>query len=114
MSSSPPIGSIAFGRSGAGYPVIEVHADRIVLKKDDRPWAVNPVAIARWELPRPIQPGDRVRLKGTQAEYTVVEVYSVRCGRDENDEPFFEQWARLETSDGKPATWKIQQLEVFQ
>jgi hypothetical protein len=51
MSFSPPVGAIAFGRSGAGYPVIGVQPDRILLKRDGAPWAVNPVAIVRWELP---------------------------------------------------------------
>lgn len=60
MNSSPPMGAIAFGKSGVGYPVIEVHPDRIVLKKDGEPWAVNLVAIARWELPHPFPVGSIV------------------------------------------------------
>jgi hypothetical protein len=114
VNFSPPIGAIAFGKSGAGYPVIEVRPDRIVLKRADGPWAVNPVAIVRWELPAPrlIQVGDRVRLKNTQLEFTIAEIYSVRDGSD-NGEPTFEQWARLQTDDNRPAHWKTRQLEVM-
>jgi hypothetical protein len=112
VNFSPPIGSIAFGRSGAGYPVIEIHADRIVLKKDDRPWAVNPVAIARWELPKAIQPGDRVRHKQTGQTFTVIELYEHFLGWQDGDRTF-ERWAKLQTLDGRPAHWKLQQLEAI-
>jgi D-serine deaminase-like pyridoxal phosphate-dependent protein len=114
VNSSPPIGAIAFGKSGAGYPVIEVRPDRIVLKRADGPWAVSPMAIVRWELPapRPIQPGDRVRLKGTQAEYVVIELYQHFMGLEDGDRTY-ETWAWLTTADGKPARWKMQQLEVI-
>jgi hypothetical protein len=63
-------------------------------------------------MPRPMQVGDRVRLKKTQLEFTVVEIYSVRDGSD-NGEPTFEQWAKLQTDDGRPAHWKLRQLEVI-
>jgi D-serine deaminase-like pyridoxal phosphate-dependent protein len=62
-------------------------------------------------MPRPIQIGDRVRLKGTQAEYVVIEIYSHFMGWEDGDRTY-EQWARLQTDNGKPATWKIQQLEA--
>lgn len=112
MNSSPPIGAIAFGKSGAGYPVIEVHPDRIVLKRDGQPWEVDPVAIASWEMPspQPLEVGDRVRLKNTNREYTITEIRDVRDGSD-NGEPTFETWARLQTDDGNPAHWKLRQLE---
>jgi hypothetical protein len=111
-SNLPIVGAIAFGRSGAGYPVIEVHPDRIVLKRDGRPWAVNPVAIVRWE-PKPIQTGDRVRLKNTALEFLVIETYAHFMGWVDGDRTY-EAWARLQTSDGKPAHWKLSQLEVLQ
>jgi hypothetical protein len=116
VNSSPPIGAIAFGKSGAGYPVIDVHPDRIVLKRADGPWAVSPAAVICWELPpesTPIQVGDRVRLKGAGRVYTVVEIYDHYVGRDSNGDRSYETWARLKAQDGKAAHWKLRQLEVL-
>ena len=63
-------------------------------------------------MPRPIQVGDRVRHRQTNSTYKVIELYQVRCDRNKDDEPFFERWARLQTSDGRQARWKLQQLEA--
>jgi hypothetical protein len=65
-------------------------------------------------MPRPIGVGDRVLLKNTALEYVVVNIYEVRCDRNSEDRPFYEKWARLTTLDGKPATWKLNQLEAAQ
>ena len=62
-------------------------------------------------MPQPIQVGEHVTHKQTGSTYTVCELYQVRYDRDQDDQPFFEHWARLQTDDGKPATWKLQQLE---
>jgi hypothetical protein len=59
---------------------------------------------------KPIQVSDRVRLKGTQSEYVVIELYDYFMGWVDGERTY-EQWARLQTIDGKPATWKLSQLE---
>lgn len=114
-SSKPPVGAIAFGRSGIGHIITALEADRVVLRCPDGLKRVPLGAVIRWELPpepRPIQVGDRVRLNGTQAEYTVIELYDHFMGWEDGDRTY-ETWARLTTPDGKPATWKIQQLEIL-
>jgi hypothetical protein len=56
--------------------------------------------------------GDRVCLRGTGLEYTLLDTYDHYMGRDENQKRTYEKWARLQTLDGKPAFWKLQQLEL--
>lgn len=62
MNSSPPVGAIAYGRSGIACTVIRVEADRIVMTCPDGIKNVPVNAIARWEMPpmtQPFQKGDR-------------------------------------------------------
>lgn len=114
MSSNPPVGAIAFGRSGVGHIIKALEANRIILKTPSGLKRVPLDAVVRWELPAPTAPapGQQVRLKGTDQTYTLTEIYEVYCGRGPDDERCYEQWAKLQASDGKPATWKLSQLEV--
>jgi hypothetical protein len=110
--SKPPVGVIAYGRSGAGYIIEALEADRIVLKTPSGLKRVPFDAVIRWEpplSPKPIEVGERVQLKGTQAEYVVIELYDHFMGWKDGERTY-EQWARLQTSDHKPATWKLTQL----
>ncbi len=109
--SKPQVGAIAFGRSGVGHIITALEADRVVLKCSDGLKRVPLTAVIRWELPRPLEVGDRVRLKNTERQYTITELYDHFMGLDSNDERTYEQWARLKTDDGKPANWKLRQLE---
>jgi hypothetical protein len=54
----------------------------------------------------------RVRLKGTQLGYNLIETYDHYMGL-EGGKPSYEKWARLTTDDGRPAAWKLSQLEVI-
>jgi hypothetical protein len=54
--------------------------------------------------------GDRVQLKNTTAVFTVVELFGHFMGLKDGERTY-EDWARLETPDGNPAWWKVQQLE---
>jgi hypothetical protein len=112
--SSPMAGAIAVCKTGR-FEVLAIEDDKVILLHPDGRVRVPTCKILRFDLPapRPIQVGDRVRHKQTGHLFTVVELYSVRCDRDENDEPFFESLARLKTAGGKPAHWKLSQLEVI-
>jgi hypothetical protein len=65
-SSKPPVGAIAFGQSGVGYPVKEVEGDRLVLQTPSGlkrvPWG----AVIRWEVPAATppnyQPGQNIEV----------------------------------------------------
>jgi hypothetical protein len=63
-------------------------------------------------MPRPVQVGDRVRHKQTQHEFTVVELYQHYMGLEDGDRTY-ETWAKLTTDDGRPAHWKLGQLQVM-
>lgn len=111
--SNPPVGAIAFGRSGVGCIIEALEANRIILKTPTGLKRVPLDAVIRWELPAstPLAPVRQVKLKGTSQTYTLVETYQVYCGRGSDDQPFYEEWAKLTTSDCKPAHWKLSQLE---
>lgn len=64
-------------------------------------------------LPTTPVSGQQVKLKGTSQTYTLLETYRAYCGRGSDDQPFYEEWARLQTADHKPATWKLNQLEAI-
>lgn len=54
MNTNPPIGAIAYGRSGVAGIVTDIESDRVVLRFPDGQKKRVPVAaIARWELPAP-------------------------------------------------------------
>jgi hypothetical protein len=115
-TSKPPVGAIAYGRSGAGYTIAALEANRIILKTSSGLKRVPLDAVIRWELPpspKALEPGQQVKLKGTDRTYTLIEIYRAYCGRGSDDQPFYEQWARLKTVDHKPATWKLNQLEAI-
>ncbi|NJM74878.1 MAG: hypothetical protein HC852_02800 [Acaryochloridaceae cyanobacterium RU_4_10] len=57
-------------------------------------------------------PGDRVCLRGTGIQYTILETFDHYMGLDGNLVRTYERWAKLQTLDGKPAFWKLQQLEL--
>lgn len=81
MISSPPIGAIAYSKSGTGCPVVQVEGDRVtVLCSDGKLKRVPLSAIARWEPPKrnpyasdrwlfdpPKQVGDRVVIRNLTA-----------------------------------------------
>lgn len=68
-SSNPPVGAIAYGRSGIGSIITALETDRVILRVPDGTLKRVPMsAIARWEMPDPpskasptIQKGDHVR-----------------------------------------------------
>jgi hypothetical protein len=115
-SSKPPVGAIAFGRSGVGHIITALEADRVVLRCPDGLKRVPLGAVIRWELPAipttPI-PGQRVRLKNTALEYVVIELYDHFMGLVDGERTY-ETWAKLTDSGGKTATWKLSQLEAAQ
>jgi hypothetical protein len=57
--------------------------------------------------------GDRVCLRGTGVEYTILETYDHYTGLKDGERTY-ERWARLQTLDGKPAFWKLPQLELIE
>jgi hypothetical protein len=113
--SKPPVGALAWGRSGVGCIIEALEANRIILKTPSGLKRVPFDAVIRWELPavpKPIQIGDRVRLKNTALEFVVVEIYDLFTGL-EDGERTYETWARLKTSDDRAAFWKLSQVEVL-
>jgi hypothetical protein len=113
--SRPPIGAIAFGRSGLGHIITALEADRVVLRCPDGLMRVPLGAVIRWELPakpKTLTPGQRVLLKNTALEFVVIDIYDHFMGWVDGERTY-EQWAELQTNDvdGRPAHWKIQQLE---
>jgi hypothetical protein len=114
--SKPPLGAIAFGRSGVPCIVTALESERVVLRCPDGASLRVPVtAIARWELPAvpktPV-PGQRVRLKNTALEFVVIELYDHYMGMQDGERTY-ETWAKLTTPEGKPAHWKLSQFEVM-
>lgn len=57
--------------------------------------------------------GDLVKLKNTKLEYVITEIYDHFMGLHDG-KPSYEKWAKLQTNDGKPAQWKLNQLKVIQ
>ena len=53
--------------------------------------------------------GQSIRLKNTTLTYTVHRLYISNA--DTDGDQWKEEWAELRTPDGKPAFWKVQQLE---
>lgn len=113
IPSSPPVGAIAYGESGIGYPISQLEGTSVVLRTSTGLLRVPLTSIHHWELPKPLEPrqpidvGDKVQLKGTQRTYQVTRVYSVyRCQNT------YEHWAELEGSNGS-AHWLIGQLLVL-
>jgi hypothetical protein len=60
---------------------------------------------------RPIQVGDRVKLKNTNRFYTIIEVFEVPYWI--NGDRTVEMWARCQIVEGRMATWKLGQLETI-
>lgn len=54
-----------------------------------------------------ITPSTPVRLRGTNARYVVEALYCTNALAP----AWSEQWARLTTTDGRPAFWLVSQLE---
>lgn len=54
-----------------------------------------------------ISPSSRVRLRGTDALYTVESIYCTNALAPD----WSEEWARLTAHDGRPAFWLLCQLE---
>jgi hypothetical protein len=112
--SEPPVGAIAFGRSGVGCIIEALEANRVILKTPNGLKRVPFDAVIHWELPAaPKVPavGDRVKLKNTNLFYTIIEVFEV---------PYWisgyrtvEMWARCQIVEGRMATWKLGQLETI-
>ncbi|WP_019498373.1 hypothetical protein [Pseudanabaena sp. PCC 6802] len=64
-SSKPPVGAIAFGKSGVGCTVAQNEGDRVVLQTPSGLKRVPIAAITRWKMPtQKLKPGDRVRYIG--------------------------------------------------
>ena len=49
--SNPPVGAVAYGRSGVGHVIAALKADRVILKTSDGLKRVPLEAVVRWELP---------------------------------------------------------------
>ncbi len=72
MSSNPPIGAIAYGRSGVACLVTEREADRLALQfPDGKVKYVTLDSVVRWQMPQPLKPGDRALIISTTATGTV-------------------------------------------
>lgn len=112
MISNPPLGARVITRSGKSGILEQLEGDRVVVRIADGLRRIPLSVVERWEPPDSSTPqlGDRIRLRGTQIVYTLIEVYEVNQGWD-NGVPFVEQWARLQDLKGKIARWKITQLE---
>ena len=115
-TTNPQIGSQIFTHKGNCGIVERLEDERVIIRIPDGSRKSIPLtAIARWELPAvpktPI-PGQRVRHRQTGQEFTIIEIYDHYMGF-EDGERTYEECARLQTPDGKPATWKIQQLEAI-
>ena len=101
MNSNPPIGAIAYGRSGVGGIITEIEAEayapsfgnRVVLRFPDGLKRVPISAIVRWELPaakvkrRKLDLGVQVRYIGPDRnsvkQYAgVLEIWSMGKGGD--------------------------------
>lgn len=66
-SSKPPVGAIAFGKSGIGCTVTQIEGDRLVLQTPNGTKRVPIAAIVRWEMPtQKLKQGDRVRYIGNR------------------------------------------------
>lgn len=113
MNSKPPVNAIAFGESGKGYPIVGVEDEFVALRFPDGSIKEAPLtAVKKWEpasQPRPLAVGDVAKLRGTDRTYTITRLYDVFRGI-ENDKRVYEHWAELQTTDGQPAYWKVQQL----
>jgi hypothetical protein len=120
-TSNPPIGAIAYGRSGIGGIITEIEADRAVLRFPDGLKRVPIGSIVRWELPRstvnhkPVL-GDRVRYVGTNfnlgKQYAgVLEVWEIGKLGDSDK-------CTCLKPDGRPTSWiefaDIKLVEVAQ
>jgi hypothetical protein len=113
MSSKPPIGAIAFGKSGIGCSVIEIAPECItLLHPEGKTLKVLSKAIIRWEtsIRTPPQTGDRIRVKNTSLFYTLIEVFEMPYWI--NGDRTVELWARCEGIDGQIVKWKLCQLQV--
>jgi hypothetical protein len=113
-NSSPPVGAIAFGRSGVGCIIEALEANRVILKTPNGLKRVPFDAIIRWELSAvPNEPtvGDRVKLKNTHLFYTLIDVFEVPYWI--NGDRTVELWARCQNIEGRIATWKLGQLETY-
>jgi hypothetical protein len=114
--TNPRIGARIFTHKGNSGIVEQLEHERVIIRIPDGILKSIPLtAIARWELPavpKTIQFGDRVRLKNTALEFVVVEIYDHFMGL-EDGERTYETWAKLTTEDGRPAHWKLNQLEVL-
>ena len=114
ISNTPPIGAIAFGKSGIGHPITRLESSSVVLQTSNGLLRVPLTSVQHWELPKPkpLKVGDTVQLKGTDRRYQVIQIYSVYRGLV-SGESVFEDWAELETPTGQIAYWKVQQLEFL-
>jgi hypothetical protein len=114
ISSPAQVGAIAVCKTGR-FEVLAIEGDKAILLHPDGRVRVPVYKVLRFDLPdpRPIQVGDRVRHRQTGQVFIVAELYSHYVGLNSDDERTYEQWAKLTTEDGKPAHWKVQQLEVI-
>jgi hypothetical protein len=100
MKSSPPVGAIAYGKSGLAYEVLEVMPDRIRLKNESGETIARISAILRWE-----PPVQRYKLKGSGKIYTLVESHEVNvCGT-------IETWGKFLDPTGLLCHWAMSQME---
>lgn len=120
------IGAVISTHKGNRGIIESLEADRVIIRVPDGQLKSIPLtAIARWELPpkqvsepakapvKVLAIGDRVKLKGTQLTYNIIELYEHFMGWVDGERTY-ESWAKLQTDDGKPAHWKVQQLEAIQ
>lgn len=113
-----PIGSTVWGDRGIRCQVIGAFRDietgqiKIKVHCPTGERFISPSDIRGCEPPpRPIQVGDRVRLKNTLLTYVVNRIYPVRCGKNSDGDWDYEDYCKLTSQSGTIATWKLIQLE---
>ncbi|NJK29796.1 MAG: hypothetical protein HC940_06425 [Acaryochloris sp. SU_5_25] len=116
------VGSIVWGESGTRCELIGAFRDsqtgeiKLKVRCPDGDRFIAPEQIkghASLKPPEARAPkvGDLVRLKHTTLEYTLAELFEYHYWID--GEHCTELWARLRTLEGKPATWKLNQLKTI-
>lgn len=120
MSAVPRVGSWVWSEQRSPCKVIGIGTKRdtgvtmlkVVCPQGEKVIPLETVCEVSFTKPAPtmLKAGDRVKLKNTDFSYTLIEVFEVPYWI--NGDRTTETWARLKTLDGKPATWKLSQLEV--
>jgi hypothetical protein len=108
-SSKPPVGAIAFGKSGIGCPVTQVKGDRAVLQTPNGVKRVPLSAIVRWQFPaQKFHPGDRVSINAGNPERFR---HHGKVGTVQRFDPKDGTY-RIELDDGCAGDWRSEFLQL--